>query len=136
MGFSKLANPKPGKVALGPHSVSVAVRKAMKGARFLIVKIGPEVARKAGFQREQHRCHVLAGNGDDHLRCGITIDDGEGAFVVKRDRTGAFKLTISQRAAEGRFSLDQAAFMAAAEAVPVGTGPTCIIFTVPAGFRL
>lgn len=135
MGFAKLENPTPSASKLGPLEVAVVARGGMKGSRYIVVKIGSEAARKAGFARDKHKCHLMVGDGDDRGKVAISIDDTQGKFAVKRTKAGFYQMTVTSRAATGIFSLEFPPFSRDASVISAGqTGPLVIIFEATADF--
>lgn len=147
MAFIKLSNPKPGAAATAPEGVSVLCRqltrkKPKKGGgepvvhRFALIRIGAVIARKAGMNKDNHRCHVLLGDGLERNRCGATLDDSKGEFKVKRLANGDYQLALSERATVGMLNLAPRRYEAAAELVPIAAGqPLCIMFDLAPGMR-
>jgi hypothetical protein len=130
MSWTKIDNPKPASPnALGKDNVKIVARAGMKGHRYIIVKIGPEIARKSSFTKADHRCHILVGSDEERGNLAITVDDSDGKFTARRKKDGRYEISITAPAADGRFSLIFPPFERPAKAVSRGNGnPAFITF--------
>lgn len=133
MGWKKIENPSPAAArALPPDGVAVGTRKAPGGSRYITIKVGADLARRAAFTQAKQRCSILVGTGPEAGQLCIASDASGGAFLVKRDKKGAYMATISALGAAGLFTLDFEAFTAVAAIIPAGVGsPVSFTFPVP-----
>lgn len=124
-----------------PSAAAFSARSGRRGGgdnpvRYITVLVGAGIARKAGLHNPEHKLQVLIGEGLECQRCGLSIDDRNGEFKAKRQKSGVFKLTISERAAAGTLTFDAPKFTAAAELVPIAAGqPPCLMFDLSKEIR-
>lgn len=129
MGWSRLSNPKPlPSGALKPGHVRVVSSTAAKMSRYIRVKIGGDLARKASFSFDSHRCHLLTGGGDEAGQIAVVVDDKDGSFVAKRKTDGRYEITLNSRAAAGIFALEFKQFDREGGIVPMNGSPAFITF--------
>lgn len=134
MGWERLDNPKPNASSIGRNVVRVAARSAMKGSRFITVKIGAHAAALGSFSRPEHKCHIMMGKGEEKGQLAIALDDSGGQFTAKRKKCGRYEITVTARAADGRFNMEFPPFEREAKMVPMGSGPSIITVTAGADF--
>lgn len=131
MGWAKLINPKPpAPGSVKPTQVRVVAMKSGKSDRYhhIRVKVGADVARRGSFTKTEHRCHLLAGSGEDAGQLAIALDDLGGAFVAKRRVDGRYEIAVNARAAAGLFSLQFTQFDREGGVVPMNGSPAFITF--------
>lgn len=128
MGWDRLANPKVNASTVGPDEVRVSAREAAKAARFLVVRIGTNAARKGSFTQVEQRCQIMVGTGDERGQVALASDAANGEFVAKRQKDFSYKLTIKAHAAAGRFNLIFPAFTRPTTIIPMNGGPHVITF--------
>lgn len=135
MGWEKLSNPKPTASSIPATHVKVLARSAIKGdRRYIQIKLGHELCRKAGLHKDSHQCHLMLGTGDERAKLAIALDDAGGAFTAKKRANGRYDITISGAAADGRFQLQFPPFERDAAIVPMNGSPPIITFGVGVGF--
>lgn len=128
MGWDRLANPKVGASTVGPDEVRVTAREAAKGARYILIKIGTNAARKASFVQPDQRCHVMVGTSAEKGQLALSVDAINGEFIAKRQKDGSYKLTIKAHPAAGRFNLTFPAFTRPVTVIPMPNAPHVITF--------
>jgi len=129
MAWTRMNNPKPPAAgSLKPTHVRVVSSSAARQSRYIRVKIGADLARKASFALESHRCHLLLGGGEEAGQVAVAIDDKDGAFVAKRKADGRYEIAITARAAAGLFSLQFTQFDREGGIVPMNGSPAFITF--------
>lgn len=101
---------KPAPASVPPHGVSVSARKLGQRngvtARYIKILIGPKLAEAISLVKEQCNVRLAFGTGDDAGLIQVTIDNARGAFLAKRQKSGAYALTINAASSEGLFSLE------------------------------
>ncbi len=107
MGWETIENVKPKytKASVPVEGLRIGTRRAMRDTRFIEVKIGMGLARRARFASDRQQVRLMFGTGPDAGKVGVSVDQG-GAFVAqKAKRFDYYTLTINRAAAEGRFAL-------------------------------
>jgi hypothetical protein len=87
----------------------LSARRAGKPPRFthyIALIIGADLAKKAAFAGEMHRCHILVGGGSDAGSIKIQIDNQSGQFIAKRQKSGNYLVSINAASARDLFSLN------------------------------
>jgi len=101
---------KAGPSILPPHGVAVSARKlgTRNGVTVQYIKllIGPKLAEAVSLVKDECNMRLAFGTGDDAGLIQVTIDNTKGAFLAKRQKSGAYALTINAATADGLFSLD------------------------------
>ncbi len=129
MSWSRLNNPKPPAAgALKPTMIRVVSSQAARQSRYLRIKIGADLARRGSFTRGEHKCHLLAGSGDEAGQLAVVVDDSGGAFVARRKADGRYEIAVTARAAAGLFSVQFNQFDREGGVVPMNGSPAFITF--------
>ncbi|PTR06416.1 MULTISPECIES: hypothetical protein [unclassified Novosphingobium] len=113
MAFEDIEAVNPAKAApaaVPPHGVAVSARKlgTRNGvtARYIKILIGPKLAEAISLVKDECNLRLAFGTGDDAGLIQVVIDNAKGPFLAKRQKTGAYALTINAATADGLFSLD------------------------------
>ncbi len=107
MAWESIENVKPAstKANVPAHGVTVATRRAMNDVRFIVIKIGADLARAAKIAQPEQVVRLMFGTGADAGKIACAVDMG-GGFRARRQKNGCYQLTINRAAADGLFSLD------------------------------
>jgi hypothetical protein len=108
---------------------------AVEKTRFIKIEVGAMVAKTIGLSLEKHKVKLLSGTGNDVGKVAISPDNAEGDFPCKRAASGAYVITINERAAMGLFSLVfETIHVDKAEIVRIPSVPHTAVLEVPAMF--
>lgn len=94
----------------------IAARKmnATKGGRlpseYISLTLGNKLAAGLHLSLERHNVALLFGNGDETGQIAMTVDNQNGMFGAKRNKSGQYTITISKETAEGLLKLTFATF--------------------------
>lgn len=113
MGWETIENVKPPaatKPTVPPHGVVVSSRAVLNGLRYIAVRIGADLARAAKFHLPQQQVRLMFGSGADAGKIAVAVDMG-GGFLAKKQKSGAYQITINRAAADGLFNLNFPAFV-------------------------
>jgi hypothetical protein len=111
MSWEIIENSKPvyaSKQNIPPMGLTMSARRAGRAGKittYIALIIGEELAKKAAFAGEHHRCHILLGGGGDAGRVKIQIDNAAGHFVARRQKRGTYLVAINESSARDLFSL-------------------------------
>lgn len=109
MGWEAIENVKPvySKSSVPADGVLVKTRRAMNDIRFIEVKVGGVLAKRARFHADEHKIRLLFGTGPDAGKIAVSLDQQNGTFLARKGRRNdVYTLTINRAAAEGLFSLE------------------------------
>lgn len=125
---SKTSVPKEGAV--------VSSRGAMKGSRYISVLLGAETAHAGLLRAEQHRVLVMLGRDEHNGQIAIQLDASQGKFDAKRQKNGAYRITINNTPATSRLEFDMP--MVTVEDVKLvpmrNGGPPMLVVNCPEAF--
>ena len=127
MAWEEIENVRPLPLdAVSPEGVRVRVRAfKARGVPFRRIEltIGDRLARKLSLTLPEHMMKVLIGTGEEAGKMLLAPDQERGKFMARRQKTGRYAMSISDKSAEGLFSLDFPAFVVVE--VPVTRAPNC-----------
>ena len=115
MAFDTIAYVGPVKsgVTLPTDGVKVYCRQltSRKGAvvRYINIQIGAGVAKKLAMHRDTHPMNIQIGRDNDAGKIALSLDM-QGGFVARKNKAGAYTVTINAASAAGKFALQFDAF--------------------------
>lgn len=137
--IENLGAPKAGEaLSVPPKGVRVRVRAlaGKKGGplvRYIHLSIGATLSKSLCLTLEKTGLRLALGGGEHAGKLALSVDNGAGNFMAKRDKHGGYALTINAASADGLFSMDFAPFVVeAAEIIHVRNVPPMAAFAVPA----
>lgn len=108
---------------------------SFKQVRYIKIQIGPDLAHSLSLRAAQTMVQLLFGSEDNRGKIKLRVDADVGNFVARRNRAGAYSLTISKASAEGLFSLNFPAYeipSVTAQPAANGQAANCIFRASPA----
>ena len=106
--------PKPVTPKVPVMGVAVAARRlgTRKGGeiRYIKLQIGAQLAKAISLVQPACNVRLLFGTGPDAGMVQVSVDNAAGKFAAKRQKSGAYALTINAATADGLFALNFPAF--------------------------
>lgn len=110
MAFDDIERVGPKKVQTVPENgVRVSSRHAQgrgKPTRYISIQIGGGLAKKMVLLGEETALRLQFGSGRDAGKIAMSVDVTSGPFPARKQRSGAYHLTINAASAEGLFALE------------------------------
>lgn len=113
MGFEIIENikkvyakaPMP-ETAIRVTARKIRIRRGVGFAPFIRVKIGAKLARGISLTLDLHKLRLAFGTDVDAGKIQVSVDNGTGDFIAKRDGSGGYALTINKDTADGLFAVE------------------------------
>lgn len=114
MAFEIIENMKKvyKKAATPENGVKVTSRKLTRADRFggghtafIRVAIGAKIAKSISLTKDAHNIRLAFGTDADAGKIQVSVDNAEGGFPAKRNKTGGYALTINRETADGLFAV-------------------------------
>ncbi len=139
MAFDTIAYVGPVKsgITLPSDGVKVYARQltSRKGSvvRYINIQIGAGLAKKLAMHRDVHPMNIQLGRDNDAGKIALSLDM-RGWFVARKNKAGAYTVTVNAASAAGKFALQFEAFSRDhVETVKMQSGAAFCAFLATAG---